>query len=193
MFETYITTLALHEEVPFIKAKYKETRTMGKSTILTTLAMLFMLFSGLCEADCFDDAARYQKVNPAILRGIAMVESQYDPKAINHNKNGSIDFGIMQVNSIHLRELKKYKIRKWDLMNSCKNIYVAAWLLRRSVNRYGYNWAAVGGYHSNTPKERAVYAIKVRQAVKTILAAKQPVTRVASLPVKHAPILLASN
>jgi soluble lytic murein transglycosylase-like protein len=166
---------------------------MVRRTLLTTLAAATMLFSGVTQADCFTDAAAYQRVNPTILKGIATVESQMDPKAINRNKNGSIDFGIMQVNSIHLPELKKYKIGRRDLMQSCKNIYVAAWLLRRSMNRYGNTWAAVGGYHSNTPKERAVYAIKVRQAVKTILAAKQQTVRVASLPPPHIPMLLASN
>lgn len=166
---------------------------MVRRTILTTLTAMVVLFSGICEADCFTDAATYQKVNPVILRGIATVESQNDPKALNRNKNGSIDFGLMQVNSIHLPELKKYKIGRRDLMQSCKNIYVAAWLLRRSMNRYGNTWAAVGGYHSNTPKERAVYAIKVRQAVKTILAAKQQSVRVASLPPHNVPMFLASN
>jgi soluble lytic murein transglycosylase-like protein len=166
---------------------------MVRITILAALTALAVLFSGVCEADCFTDAASYQKVNPLILRGIAVVESQNDPKALNRNKNGSVDFGLMQVNSIHLPELKRYKIGRRDLMQSCKNIYVAAWLLRRSMNRYGNTWAAVGGYHSNTPKERAVYAIKVRQVVKTILAAKQQTVHVASLPPKHIPLLLASN
>ena len=166
---------------------------MGIRTLLTTFAAASMLFSGVSKADCFTDAAQYQKVNPTILHGIAVVESQNNPKAINRNKNGSIDFGLMQVNSIHLPELKRYKIGRRDLMQSCKNIYVAAWLLRRAMNRYGNTWAAVGGYHSNTPKERYAYAMKVRAAVKTILAAKQQTVRVASLPPRNVPMLLASD
>ncbi|BDD79693.1 hypothetical protein [Burkholderia phage FLC9] len=147
---------------------------MIRKTILMSLAAATMMFSGVARADCFDEAAAYQHVNPTVLRGIRMVENaQADPRAIGRNKNGSVDLGMMQINSIHLPELKKYKIRRRDLMNSCKNIYVAAWLLRRQMDRHGNNWVAVGGYHSNTPKERAQYAVKVQKAVKTILAARQ--------------------
>jgi lysozyme-related protein Hpa2 len=146
---------------------------MIRKTILSLIAAS-ALFSGLAHADCFDEAAAYQHVNPTILRGIRIVENaQGNPSAIGRNKNGSVDMGMMQINSIHLPELKKYRIHRRDLMNSCKNIYVAAWLLRRQMDRHGNNWVAVGGYHSNTPKERAKYAAKVQKAVKTILAAKQ--------------------
>lgn len=166
---------------------------MIRSTILSTLAAATMMFSGFAHADCFDEAAAYQKVNPTILRGIRVVENaEADPHAVGRNKNGSVDLGMMQINSIHLPELKKYKIRRRDLMNSCKNIYVAAWLLRRQMDRHGNTWVAVGGYHSNTPALRAQYAAKVQKAVKTILAAKQQQQQLAA---KKASILtlMASN
>lgn len=147
---------------------------MIKSTTLTILTTLTLLFSTVCMADCFDDAATYQKVNPTMLRAIQQVENAPgNPKAIGRNKNGSVDYGLMQINSIHLPELNKHGIHRKDLLNSCKNIYVAAWLLRRSMDRYGNTWAAAGGYHSNMPHERAQYARKVQKAIRTILAAKQ--------------------
>lgn len=167
---------------------------MIRSIILATVASSAVLFSGLCRADCFDAAAVYQNVNPTTLRGIAVVESQNNPKALNRNKNGSVDFGLMQVNSIHLTELKRYGVHKRDLMNSCKNIYVAAWLLRRSMNRYGNTWKAVGGYHSNTPGEREQYALKVQKAVRVIIASRQQSVRVAErLTTKQVATLMASN
>ena len=170
---------------------------MIRTTILSTFAAATMMFSSVAHADCFDDAAAYQKVNPTMLRGIQHVENAPgNPKAIGRNKNGSVDYGLMQINSIHLPELKKHGIRRKDLMNSCKNIYVAAWLLRRSMNRYGNNWAAAGGYHSDALKERAKYAAKVQKAVKTILAAKQQKKQSVQLAAKPQPAratLLASN
>lgn len=164
-------------------------------SIIITLAI--MMFSGAARADCFLEAARYQQVSPIALRGIAMVESSMNPKAMNRNKNGSIDYGLMQVNSIHLPELKRYKIRRHDLMNTCKNIYVAAWLLRRSMNKYGNTWRAIGGYHSNTPGEREEYAEKVKKAVIVIVTARKPAPRpvlTAAKPVpKYIATMMASN
>ena len=43
------------------------------------------------HADCFDEAAKYQQVNPLILRAIAWQESHNHPDAMNKNANGSID------------------------------------------------------------------------------------------------------
>jgi lysozyme-related protein Hpa2 len=165
-----------------------------RSTIQATLIALMFMFSGMAYADCFDEAAAYQHVNPTILRGIRIVENaEGNPYAVGRNKNGSVDLGMMQINSIHLPELKKFKIHRRDLMNSCKNIYVAAWLLRRQMDRHGNNWVAVGGYHSNTPALRAQYAAKVQKAVKTILAAKQQQQMLASKKVNPYLAVMASN
>jgi hypothetical protein len=142
---------------------------MGTRTLQNVLALSLLAATSLsaqvCHADCFDDAARYEHVNPRILRSIAVVESHDNPHAIGHNKNGTVDYGIMQINSVHLKELKKYGIKRADLLNECKNIYTAAWLYKQKVRKYGNSWAAVGAYHSETPDERRAYATKVRQEV----------------------------
>lgn len=111
--------------------------------------------------NCFDDAAAYQHVNPLILRAIAWQESRNRPDAKHVNANGSIDYGVMQINTIHLPTLAQYGIGKEALMSPCKNIYIAAWQLRRQVNRYGNTWAAVGAYHSATPALRDEYARQI--------------------------------
>lgn len=111
--------------------------------------------------NCFDDAAAYQHVNPLILRAIAWQESRNRPDAKHVNANGSIDYGVMQINTVHLATLAQYGIDKQALMSPCKNIYIAAWQLRRQVNRYGNTWAAVGAYHSATPALRDEYARQI--------------------------------
>jgi soluble lytic murein transglycosylase-like protein len=119
----------------------------------------------MCRADCFDMAARVNHVNPRILRAIAMRESNDNPHAIRKNRNGSRDYGIMQVNSIHLPMLNKMGIHRKDLMNVCKNINVAAMLLRRKMDVHGNTWTAVGAYHSETPGLREQYARMIRTEV----------------------------
>lgn len=143
---------------------------------LATCLMLGTLAAGLslaryARADCFDDAAQYHRVNPLVLRAIALVESRGNAHALNRNKNGSFDVGEMQINSIHQPELARYGISPPDLYDACKNIYIAAWILRRSMDKYGNTWDAIGAYNSATPRYRNRYAARVQRAVKTLIAA----------------------
>ena len=111
--------------------------------------------------DCFTAAGQYQKVNPLILRAIAWQESHDATTAKHVNNNGSIDYGLMQINSIHLPKLAQYGISADKLMNPCANVYVAAWHLRQKMDKYGNTWAAVGAYHSETPTLRDQYARQI--------------------------------
>ncbi len=115
------------------------------------------------RADCFDDAARYQSVNPQILRAIAWLESRNRANALRKNDNGSIDYGLMQINSVHLAALSRYGIGPELLMHPCVSVYIAAWHLRQKMNRYGNTWQAIGAYHSETPKRRDGYARQIIQ------------------------------
>jgi hypothetical protein len=101
--------------------------------------------------DCVTQAAIYHSVSPWILRAIIQVESSFNPNALNKNNNGTVDVGIAQINSMHLKELGKYGIGQRELMNGCISSYVAAWHLRKQVVAYGNTWFAVGAYHSATP------------------------------------------
>jgi soluble lytic murein transglycosylase-like protein len=130
-----------------------------KPTLLTvTAALAALLAAGTARADCFDEAANYQKVNPLILRAIAWQESHNRPDALHKNANGSTDYGVMQINSVHLATLAQYGISTGTLMEPCKNVYIAAWHLRQKMNKYGNTWQAVGAYHSETPALRDKYA-----------------------------------
>jgi soluble lytic murein transglycosylase-like protein len=129
------------------------------ATFAAGLAM--MISAGSAHADCFDEAAKYQKVNPLILRAIAWQESHNRPDAQHKNANGSIDYGVMQINSIHLPVLAQYGISQGTLMEPCKNVYIAAWHLRHQMNKYGNTWQAVGAYHSETPALRDKYSQQI--------------------------------
>ena len=129
-------------------------------------ARIFIAFALACaaqvaHADCFDDAAVFHRVNPIILRSIAIVESGNKPSATNHNSNGSIDYGEMQINSIHLPELAQYGMSTRDLYDGCKSIHTGAWIYRKKIDKFGNTWAAVGAYHSENPYYRDQYAAEV--------------------------------
>jgi soluble lytic murein transglycosylase-like protein len=113
--------------------------------------------------DCFEQAAVYQGVNPVILRAVAWHESKGDSAAVNHNANGSIDVGQAQINSVHFSDLKRLGIPHRALTDACVNIYVAAWLIKQKMVKYGNTWRAIGAYHSESPKERDAYAVSIQK------------------------------
>ena len=86
-----------------------------------------------------------------------MVESRLNPKAVNHNTNGTRDIGVAQVNTIHLATLEKHGIGENELKDGCVNTYVGAWLLSKQIAKHGLNWFGVAAYHSTTPAKNARY------------------------------------
>lgn len=116
---------------------------------------------------CITQASEYYQVNPLILWGIAKVESNFNPYAVNRNSNGSYDVGIMQINSAWIPTLKKYglyDVRKmWD---PCYNIHVGAWVLSQCIKQHGNTWKAIGCYNAASNPKRMKYAWKVYNAIK---------------------------
>ncbi|KND56790.1 Hpa2 protein [Candidatus Paraburkholderia schumanniana] len=85
------------------------------------------------------------------------------PTAVHRNTNGSIDVGELQINSIHFPELAAYGVSPSSLQDQCVNIYVAAWQLKQKMVKYGNTWAAIGSYHSKTPRYRDQYATAIQR------------------------------
>lgn len=115
--------------------------------------------------DCMAKAAALHRVDLRLLKAIAIVESRMNPKAINRNKNGSADRGLMQINDVWLPTLAKFGIQTNDLYDPCVSAYVGAWILAHSIKTHGATWRAVGAYNSPTEKNRLIYAEKVRKAL----------------------------
>ncbi|SAK63456.1 lytic transglycosylase, catalytic [Caballeronia catudaia] len=122
------------------------------------------LFASAARADdCFEQAGAYQGVNPLVLRAVAWRESKGDAAAINRNANGSIDIGQLQINSVHFSDLARHGIPRRALTDPCVNVFVAAWLLKQKMAKYGNTWQAIGAYHSESPKHRDAYARSIQQ------------------------------
>jgi soluble lytic murein transglycosylase-like protein len=138
---------------------------MQRVLAIVAMACAFMTLCGTAHADedCFMKAAVYQGVNPSILRAIAWYESKGDASVINRNANGSIDVGQLQINSIHFGDLAKQGVPHAALTDACVNIFVASWLLKQKMVKYGNTWRAIGAYHSESPKLRDAYARSIQK------------------------------
>jgi hypothetical protein len=79
------------------------------------------------------------------------------PWAFGRNANGTVDMGMAQINSIHLPELARHGIQSQHLFDPCVASYVAAWLLRKNIDRHGLTWHGVAAYHSLTPEHNQRY------------------------------------
>jgi soluble lytic murein transglycosylase-like protein len=119
------------------------------------------------SADCWQAAGSRYSIDPHLLYAMARQESQLNPRAININKNGSEDIGLMQINSQHFPRLKALGIAREHLFDPCTNVLTGAWILAEAIQRYGYSWHAVGAYNAggkNDPQQierRARYAWRV--------------------------------
>jgi soluble lytic murein transglycosylase-like protein len=128
------------------------------AALIAAACLLCGASSARADDDCFARAGAYQGVNPMILRAIAWFESKGDPNAVHRNADGSIDVGQAQINSVHFAELRRYGVPPGALKDACVNTYVAAWMLKQKMIRYGNTWHAIGAYHSETPSLRDKYA-----------------------------------
>lgn len=129
---------------------------MGKIISLAIALSLLTTTGATADPLCFDEAGAQYGINPQILRAIAKVESDFKPRAINWNTNGSYDFGVMQINSSWAPTLG---LERWNTLgDTCANIKTGAWILATCMKKYGYTWEAIGCYNSQTPDKRDRYA-----------------------------------
>ncbi|WP_421178192.1 lytic transglycosylase domain-containing protein [Aeromonas jandaei] len=133
-----------------------------------------MINSGAPLANCWQVAGDKHKIDPLLLYAIAEVESSLNPRAINYNKDGSADIGLMQINSRHLPELTKQGITQEKLQSDvCVSIHTGASVLASFIRKFGYSWQAVGAYNAggaaNNELLRQKYAQKVWMRYKSLV------------------------
>jgi soluble lytic murein transglycosylase-like protein len=110
---------------------------------------------------CWEAAARRYGVDVRLLYAIAKTESSINPRAINRNRNGSYDVGLMQINSSWFQLLKRHGIEEKHLYDPCVSLQVGSWILAQNLQRLRDPWLAVGAYNSPTPAKARAYALKV--------------------------------
>jgi soluble lytic murein transglycosylase-like protein len=98
---------------------------------------------------CFERAGQTYGISPQLIKAIAYQESAFNSNAIHHNRNGSFDYGVMQINSWWFETLGK---KRWQaLSDPCFNVMVGTWILRDCIDRYGYTWDCLACYRSGKP------------------------------------------
>ncbi len=108
---------------------------------------------------CLQQAAAKHGIAYSLLRAIAEQESRFNPRAISPpNANGSVDYGLMQINSAWLPTLAGYGVTQAHLFQPCISADVAGWILADNFRRMGVSWTAIGAYNAATPWKRARYA-----------------------------------
>lgn len=118
---------------------------------LVLSVLLLFAFVQHSHAFCFDEAARRQKIDPALLYAIARAESSLRADAVNRShftSTKTVDIGLMQINSGWLPKLSRFGISERDLYDPCTNVHVGAWILGQTMDRHGNTWTAVGAYNT---------------------------------------------
>ncbi len=140
------------------------------SAIIAGLCAVATMSHSPAAFACWEEAGLRYGVNPALLMAIARTESSMNPNAVNRNRNGSYDLGLMQINSSWFPMLRKYGITEQQLRQPCFSIHVGAWIMAQNMQRYGNSWDAVGAYNTSHPARRIVYAQKVYRNLPVISA-----------------------
>src|SRR4051812_45901669 len=86
----------------------------------TGLAVL-LLCASMPGYGCWEAAAQRYQLEASLLYAIAATESGLNPRAENRNTNGSVDVGLMQINSTWLPTLARHGIHADDLWQPCIN------------------------------------------------------------------------
>jgi len=137
-----------------------------RQALLITLLALAPLAAGAAPQCTWEQTGQRWGVHPHLLYAIAKVESGLNPKALNVNRNGSEDIGLMQINSSWLPRLKKeFGIEREQLFEPCTSLEVAGWILWHNRQQLGDTWNAVGAYNARSEHLRLAYAERVHRAL----------------------------
>ncbi|PIE44791.1 MAG: hypothetical protein CSA44_03195 [Gammaproteobacteria bacterium] len=132
---------------------------MKKIIILVTILLNFIQpLQAKSLNSCFQEAANKHAIPVEYLLAVSYTESRFKPKVKGHNKNGSKDYGLMQINSIWSKQAKHmgYSWKKITT-NPCTNIMFGGQILKDNRKRMGSWSAAIGAYNAGfakTPKAK---------------------------------------
>ena len=138
--------------------------------------LMICLSASPALADVFDAQCSRYRVPKRLVLAIAKTESGLDPWVVNvagkdyrpGSRAGALaiirqararglshDIGLMQINNWWLNHLN---ISPEIALEPRNNAALGVWILAREIQRHGYNWTAVGAYHSPTPARQRMYA-----------------------------------
>lgn len=111
--------------------------------------------------ECINKAAVTYFVPASVIISVINTEGGETGMA-NINKNGTVDYGAMQVNSIWLPKVEPYGYTVQKLQfDPCSNVMVGTWILAQNIAKSPYTWKGIGDYHSTTFDKNISYQGKV--------------------------------
>ena len=114
------------------------------------------------QSYCFNRAAYKYGLPVSLIKAVADTESGFNPSAVDYDKNGTYDYGVMQINTVWYKQLKPY----WNnLADPCYNVMVGSWILYRCVKKYGGVKEGLACYNSGKP-----YIKPEKHYIDTVLA-----------------------
>ncbi|OSS42543.1 Hpa2 protein [Desulfurella amilsii] len=122
------------------------------------------LDSKLQYVDTFNQIGQKYGINPYLLYSLAVHESTLNPRAVNHNSDGSTDYGLMQINTTNFGGLGLNLGNVFDIPT---NINAGARVLAGCMSKFGNNWIAVDcynkGYDRSKLSENNLYVKQVQK------------------------------
>ncbi|MEM2160758.1 MAG: lytic transglycosylase domain-containing protein [Candidatus Nitrosotenuis sp.] len=111
--------------------------------------------------ECINQAAIRYYVPAKMIVAVLNTEGGW-PGLAKPNKNGTFDFGPMQINSTWLSKIAPYGYTAYQLQyDPCINVQVGAWILSREIANEKNFWDGVANYHSHTPLYHNTYKRKI--------------------------------
>jgi soluble lytic murein transglycosylase-like protein len=113
--------------------------------------------------ECINQAAISYHVPATLILSVLAIEDGAVGLA-SANKNGTVDYGPMQINSIWLSKIRFYGYTQHQLQyDPCANVKVGTWILSQNIANASTAWRGVGSYHSHTAMLNQQYQTKVSE------------------------------
>jgi hypothetical protein len=119
--------------------------------------------------ECINQAAITYHVPATLILSVLAVENAKKGSA-SPNRNGTFDYGPMQINSIWVSKIRRYGYTQHQLQyDPCINVNVGTWILSQQIaNDASSPWRGVGSYHSHSPNLNHNYQIKVSEVYRLL-------------------------
>jgi hypothetical protein len=112
--------------------------------------------------ECSIQAANHYHIPPLVLLAVAEQEGGKPGQKVRNN-NGTYDYGVMQINTVSLVDLRRFGINENHVLaKGCYPYYLAAWRIAGHLqNDQGDIWQRAANYHSRTPYYNRRYRAKL--------------------------------
>ena len=112
---------------------------------------------------CMVEAAHYYQLPLRGFLALWLTEGGR-PGMQNRNKNGTIDYGSFQINTVWQRKLEADFGITADMLTHdfCTSAYASAYIIKFNIIEAGGDfWQGIGRYHSKTPALKEAYIGRV--------------------------------